>query len=62
MADPKRRRGRTRAIKTFMVTSAYRSLEFTGMSQAGALKGTFVLNICLAGQTNSYHLCHPKHH
>jgi hypothetical protein len=44
------------------VTSAYRSIEFTGMSQAGALKGTFVLNICLAGQTNSYHLCHPKHH
>jgi hypothetical protein len=61
MADPKRRRGRTRAIKTFMVTSAYRYIEFSRMSQAGALKGTFVLNICLAGQTNSYHDATPKH-
>jgi hypothetical protein len=60
MADPKRRSGRTKAIKTFMVTSAYRPIEFSGMSQAGALKGTFVLNICSAGQTNSYHHATPN--
>jgi hypothetical protein len=43
-----------------MVTSAYRPIEFSGMSQAGALKGTFVLNICSAGQTNSYHHATPN--
>jgi hypothetical protein len=37
MADPRRTRGRTRAIKIFIV-SAYRSMGLSGMSQAGVLK------------------------
>ena len=35
-ADPRRRSGRTRAIKIFMVKSAYRSIRLSGMSQAEA--------------------------
>jgi hypothetical protein len=36
MADPRRRRGRTKAIKTFMVKSAYPSMGLSRMSQTGA--------------------------
>jgi hypothetical protein len=51
MANPRTTRGRTKAIKVFIVKSAYRSVGIGGISQAGALRELSFSIFGLAGQT-----------
>jgi hypothetical protein len=49
-AEPRRARGRTSAIKTFIVRSAYRFGVRLEMSQVGVVRELLLFDCCLVGQ------------